>query len=739
MANEIKLSLENNPYTKLNAKSYIQKLNDNTLTEEEIQWGVNAVDSVLNELYSSDKERKGLKAAGFDPVMGVLIDGKPLDWTPGKISSLSKDEITKLKCEIVAKALQGAKIDVIKYKVGEKRYIEPAEARSVITEEKMEKKSWFRKFLEAIGLGSSTFKKIKAANNAPRNPEQYLKDTMPETAEEKADAERFKKEVEAAKQTDLSNVSIKTPEKPQMASVANRLAVTIRLRNEHTKQRDMSNQFENDFFGNVAPKKPRKKPEDGRKWPDPSPSQIIGNGLKEALTLTSISGGKEKNFLTLNAMDGDRVNSHNSLAILFAMTKGKSFEQITAPENIMLRRDMGELFIKELGSQSLDDFAASKGLDKNDPETKKQYQDYFIERKENIEMFYAKAYDALMNEDIVIPDPNNYNDFIKNSEKVTMISALATDLKQSWDNLKANQFDNTNEADNATHKRFNILTAAMQVNLTTLSSLGSTTRQYRDFLSSPEFANLGSTNMPEAKRELLLSNAAQAKATLQYMKESSEKMNTFGDLIKDTKLCATLAQDSRFLQKADADFTKSAYNHFLCTDDPKLSTVIVSPNSTSIAFLNKEQSQLIDIPNFADTHIKQIEDSRKAMEGYNKVLAHPEDWYMSFGTAVEGVIEDERKARGVVKPAPVKETTKTERTMSKREAEIMAERKAEREEAVKNIMDLGISRENAEKYIPPLNEKITFNDLLHKKVQTYDKSDNQKQSPSKEKNMGIGF
>ena len=69
----------------------------------------------------------------------------------------------------------------------------------------------------------------------------------------------------------------------------------------------------------------------------------------------------------------------------------------------------------------------------------------------------------------------------------------------------------------------------------------------------------------------------------------------------------------------------------------------------------------------------------------------------------------------------------------------MAERKAEREETVKKFMDLGLSRKQAEEYIPPINEKITFNDLIHKKAQTYDKSDKQKQSPSKEKNMGIGF
>lgn len=722
MAQEIKLNIENNSKTKLKSESFIKKLNDNTLTADEAIWGAETITSMVESLYTPE-ELKKFKDANISPEMGIMVDGKPVVWEVPGANRLSPDMRAKIKCGIVAKALQGAKIDLIKYKLDEKGNLEPENAVAVVTEEKIDKKSWFRRLLEAIGIGSSASKKIKAANKAPRNLEQYTKDSKPETDTEIADNERYKQEVKAAQKQNSAEISIKAPEKPNTLSIAKRQALTMQMTASKEAGFDRTQKFDAEFFGDIYSKNGK----------TPS-ATVIDRAISKDFRLTyTKEKHNENSALSLNTID--RQSSRSSFAILYGMTKGHSLDEMIAPENADLRRRIGREFVEDMKSQSLEDFAASKGLDKDDAEARRQYQDYFIERRENIEKFYARSYDALRYEDIVVPDPNNLSDFVKKGDRIRLLGTLATDLKQSFEHTSKGTFDKTNEADAATTKRFNLLTDNMMARLNIFSQLGGTMRKYQDFLASSDYANFGSSTLNENARTDLVNNAAQAKAAFMYMKESTQGMNTFDDLIKNTEVGARLVQYSSFQNNTSLDTAENAYNHFLCNDDPTAApTVIIPEKSDRIINLGKEESKATQVKNLAAEHISHIEKATQALEEYKPMLARPEDWDITFANAYEGVINDERKARGIEVPTRPKEPTVKP---AEKEHIIFDQKQIEHEKTVDMFMAKGLTRKQAEEIINPSKEQISFIDLLDNPDKKVTKAPPKKEAPSKQKGMGL--
>ena len=474
------LNLKDNNKANVYSDTFAQNVNNNTLSEKEIEWGAKCVDDMIKGIYT-EAELAKLKAAGIDPASGIMVDGKPVDFYPGSnshvFSELSGERSGKIKCGIIANALEGKKLDVIKYGIDENGDVKANEVVPVKTEAKLPSKSssWFRRFFEAIGLLSPKRNpKIEAANNEPRDyTEFFAKNTAPQE-----ERDRFKNEMDVAKekfeQRELDNIKVKTPETPDMLSQAERHAISMQFRAEAVKLSNFKKQMDKEFFEDFVPTELK---------PNQTLDEAIGAKVIEQFRLTSESNPK------MPALDSSirRISTRTSLAILYGMTQGHSLDEITAPENSELRKAIGKDFIKNMGTQTIEAFAQSKGLDPIEDETKLQYQDYFIGQRSKIEKFYIDSYEKLRLEPIDYPDPNNYTEFAQKFTKLSLISGMAKDIEQTPVNLGKNSFKSNTPEDIESRDRYNAVYNYVKNETGVLKTthLGN----YYSFVASPDFAN----------------------------------------------------------------------------------------------------------------------------------------------------------------------------------------------------------------------------------------------------------
>ncbi len=684
------LNLKDDIKANVYSDTFTKNVNDKTLSDKEIEWGAKCIDDMVKSIYTEEELNK-LKAAGIDPATGIMIDGKPINFYQIGIKysdvfgSLDATQSGTIKCQIVANALEGKKLDVIKYGIDENGAVTAKEAVPVNTEVKVSAKStnFFRRILEAIGLLSpKPDEKIIAANNEPRDYTEFFAESAPEREER----DRFKNEMNDAKEKfankQLDDIKVKTPQKSEMLSKAQRHAISMQCRAESVKHSDLKKKMDEEFFADLIPENRR---------PGLSLDNAIGINIQKFFNL---SNAKNDRIRSIDASISRR-NTRISVVLLYGMTQGHSLDELTAPENSELRKTIGKQFIKDMGTKTLEDFAKSNGLDKDAAETKNQYKAYFNEQRAKIEKFYIDGFEKLRLEPLDIPDPNNYTEFAQKYSRLQLLGSIVKDIEQTSSSLVRNTYDNSAE-DAALHDRYS---AFMKYIVNETGAFKTTNLDnYFGFLASPDFAE-----SRDEKNVIGINLAAQGKAAAQYLYDKTRGMDYVANFIDNEELSANNTGLCFKTNSADKSLADAAYKSFLCTNDPDMKTVLYDENSKQFLQFgtNNEKGTVFDMSDAYQERMDKGVSTRTNLNKYIPAIGYLRESGSTLSEAYQyDIIEKPMREKAQAEKAQAEKAAKaTENTNTKEMVDKPTEvdkAAREKEKFIENAMKDKISFKEAE-------------------------------------------
>lgn len=531
--NSLTLSLDKNPVVQTTAEAYVEKQKNGTLSFAEIEWGESNLDYMVEGLYTAD-ELKNLKRAGIDPAMGILVDGKSVNFnsrgTPTMLDSAKK------KCEIVSSAMQGAKIDVAKFVPDGRGGYTSGNIVPVKTDLSMntERRSIWTILKQLFGFIVTLKDKITHANKEVRD---------------------YQFDPDAA-----------------TISTAKKAANAAQLRAKLSEKSDFSTSMDLDFYGDIYPTND----------PNVDKHDAISEGILKDKTFSNSTLSKNPTGDILKTMG--RIPSRVNVAVFYGMSKGHSYEDMTAntPEGRTLRRQIGRDFVEEFKVCKLDEYAQQKNLDPTNDDTIKQYRTFVLGKMQNLETILAKGCEEFVKLPIPKLDPNDHAQFAENLTKLDSITKMAKDVSQSFENLTTN----TLAPSDPTAMRISDRTAAVftfaSSQLEPIIHLGKLNDIYLAFIKSDDYLN------PEGKDTplFIIDGAAKAKASLIYFKENSEGVNTIDDLNKNKELNLQVVTMGWVSNVPDSSITKDIaemeLKYYLSSDDPNLKPIIIDPQSKKV-------------------------------------------------------------------------------------------------------------------------------------------------------------
>lgn len=624
--NEVHLQLDKSPFADFTIDEFVQNQKNGNLSNIELAWAESNLNSMVSSLYTKD-ELRALKQAGLDPAMGILVDGKPVDWHH-RINSFDAFyratkpiDDAKNKSEIVSKALQGARIDVCKLNLNDKGGVDVDKIVPVKTDTTLKPRKWsfIRWLKEFLGIVPKIMDLIKSANESERNYTQ--------------------EEVVAAK----------------------RNAVKQRARAESALQNDNYDQYSKDFFGEVF--------FDGKVFNEKK--------LGEAFKYTNAKGDNNSAINTIGRKDTD-VN----LAFLFGLSKGHSLNELLAPENSELRKNVGQQFVEELSVITYGRFlektdaglynqylelkeiwnaekaeaakkakAAEKAkkagqkfeeveeteeakaeklqrdrrkaeINENLKASQKLYGQYLMERKDNIERFCLESSEAFRKQPLTVTSPFDTDAFIENYQMISLVGSMAKDWSQSLVTIEKNWFESQENPkidfgfDNA-NKEFikqaneRAETVFKYGDLNNITSLWMNAKNYFGFLTHNGYST---NNFDNDNFNILL--AARGKAAVQYASERINEGSTIGDIIDNTELCSKLGGIYNIisLSEEDESIAKAHLEHHLYNDNPETSNIrLIETDRANIENADGGNSVYVGL-NLVEQYTVNGEEKEAAME-----------------------------------------------------------------------------------------------------------------------------
>lgn len=547
------LTLENNPIIDISVEQFIEKESKKDkknqqgelvgLSYAEIEWGEANIDSMLRGLYTDDEYKK-LRRAGIDPAMGLMVDGKPLDWfkvTEYGASYDKQDTLTRArqKCNVLAKALNGSKIDAFKFVPDGKGGLKKGKLYPVKTNLEMKtdqppKRSiweWIKKFF-GFSVKPTIKEKIQKANEETRDYLSYF-------------------------DPDKKSRGLPPEEVINLLSEAKRDELSTKLKVNIDRDARNLNVFEKEFFGDVFDKYPNDDMNDEFNFSfdnindnEMSKEQRLQKKVKSAFSFIDYNEYDKKNeagraeakkyvpdstdIISTMGRQGSRVN----MAILYGMTMGYTYDEMTdtSLNGKERRKEVGEYFIKEFATMDYDKFMQSKNLQDND-KTREAYLNYTLGKKEKLELFSLRALEAIEREPIIRPNPQDYNEVVGQITKMNGFFNMAHDFIQSIQPLTANKIAPTNTKANILTDRSSTIHDYINSKLYPVSSMAFCTKRLSNALASDTFVRTSDT----VDDPYTVTWAAQSKAALIYYYDQTIDLKNYGDIMNDAKLNSYLS------------------------------------------------------------------------------------------------------------------------------------------------------------------------------------------------------
>lgn len=625
------LVLEKNPIVDITAEKFVEKQSKGELSPAETEWGESNIDYMLRRLYTDD-ELKTLRRAGIDPAAGIYVDGKPFDWYKS-VSSAAKENPSELhqdalkKCEIVAKAISGAKIDISKIVPDGNGSFKSEAPIPVKTDFSMktEKRSFFKWLKNFVGIEPTISKKIRTANNETRNYQDYIAPT-------------------------------------DIVSPMEKTEVFAQARERATEEAALTSRLDAEFFGKAFPEI------------EEYDQVKIDTAVFKALNYNNFKFSESANLGTCV-----RVGSRVNLAVLYGMTKGYSLEEMLHGENVD-REAIGKEFLEEFRVMKYDEFAKANNLRIND-ETKDKYKTYLCRRRENVEMFCAKGMEKLRELEIPRLDPNNHLEFAKNYNKFSRISSIACDFSQSVGVLRVDNIAPFERDRNHLYRRAASLGKLVHDQTQAIQLIGGAASIYADYLKSDYYIKLPD-NLK--KMNVDIGSAAKSKVCLNLFNEITKDKRTLGDIIDDSEISAEIAAASFIAESpTNGEFTdndiRGKINSYL-----QLKKGDPSPISINRA----EKSFVYDgISNhFGEIYENALNDIMESQKAYDKKISVEGKETMSMSEALLKQIEEDRTMENRKRNAHISEEISFDELLDLKETEVT---KPPHENAVEKTMDMG--------------------------------------------------
>lgn len=561
--NNVTLTLDKNPIVTTTAEAFTEKQKNGSLSFAEIEWGESNIDNMVESIYTTD-ELKQLKSAGIDPAMGILVDGKPLDWKPGKPTTTL--ETAKTKCEIVSKAMQGSNLSVTKIVPDGMGGFKAGYSAAAKTDLSMntEKRSIWTILKQLFGFIFSLKDKVAQAN---KEAETYFVDNS------------------------------------QVTTTARKSIESAQLKELKTEREKENRSLDEDFYSCIYPPT--------EKYPDTR--DAIEAGLRKDATFSSgIRPNSTSEILRTLGRSSSRVN----LAIVYGLSKGHSYEDLTAntDEAKALRQDVGRDFVEEFKVCSIDEYAKTNGLEADSADTRKQYNNFILGKFENVERILAKGCEEYVKLPITKLEPSNRADYIHNVNQFDKVAKMAKDISQSFDSLTRNTLAPTDPDISKKFERMSAVFNYTASQLEPITKLGMINDNYFDFIQSDQFIDAGKDpNVP------IVDAASMGRAFMTFFNANSENIRTIDDLNKDKALSenvlalAFTCHDR--LPNSSTYLTEHKLDKFIpCEVDYK--PILVDPQTKRISAFGA-------IMSYKDTYnlIKADSDNfTRAFDEYSKIL-----------------------------------------------------------------------------------------------------------------------
>ena len=625
------LSLENNPIVNLSADEFIKKQKNDSLDNTETEWGEANIDMMLRSFYTDD-EYKALKRAGIDPAMGILVNGKPLNWfgmgdSTFKAEAAKSDTLNraKQKCNVVAQALDGAKIDVFKFVPDDKGGFKRGPLVPIKTDLSMksEKRSIWQWILQFLGFSpkvKTVSEKVKEANEDKRD---YLKYFDTETGEERV-----------------------------LPTVAD----------------DMRAQMKRDDVARRA----SMVGERDRKELDDLYKDYAGGLRGPGLSYTDFNGNSGSIFNTLG-----RNGSLCSIITLYGMVQGHTYDEMTkiSSEGSNLRKQVVEDFKNEFSVVDYEDYLKAKGIEDGDG-AKKSYTDYIMDKKERVEIFALKGMEALGKERFELPDPYDQMGFAENYSKTARLGEIAQDLAQSISPLANNKLIPTDPGVKKRAERSEAVFNYVNTRVAPITDITWCMQKYGGFLASNAFVGINE-EVPDSAHIML---SAQSKNSLKKIYDMTRNVNTISDIIDNSNLSndvgavALFGRDISFF-----DNHKKAKAHLECFLRPEnpVSTIAISDDFNKVI----NMGTCLDL---SQDRFNIVNDFNKATNAMNAYV-NTKDVIEKGGMVSEAFIKNVEKEKNTQRnPIPFNEligatnekTTKSTAKAPVKSTELKAEKKA---------------------------------------------------------------
>lgn len=729
--NEVHLQLDQSPFADFTIDEFVQNQKNGNLSNIELAWAESNLNSMVSSLYTKD-ELRALKQAGLDPAMGILVDGKPVDWHHRMNSfdafyrATKPIDDAKNKSEIVSKALQGARIDVCKLNLNDKGGVDVDKIVPVKTDTTLKPRKWsfIRWLKEFLGIVPKIMDLIKATNESERNYTQ--------------------EEVVAAK----------------------RNAVKQRARAESALEIDNHDKYSKDFFGEVF--------FDGKVFNE--------KNLGEAFKYTNAKGDDNSAINTIGRKDTD-VN----LAFLFGLSKGHSLNELLAPENTELRKNVGQQFVEELSVMTYGRFlektdeglynqyleikeiwkaeaakkakAAEKAgqteeveeteeakaeklqrdrrkaeINENLKASQKLYGQYLIERRDNIERFCLESSEAFRKQPLTVTSPFDTDAFIENYQMISLVGSMAKDWSQSLVTIEKNWFESPenpkidfgfDNADKEFIKQANerAETVFKYGDLNNITSLFANAKNYFGFLTHNGYST---NNFDNDNFNILW--AARGKAAVQYASERINEGSTIGDIIDNTELCSKLGgiYNITSFSEEDESIAKAHLEHHLYNDNPETSNIrLIETDNGNIE--NADDGNMVDKnPNSVDVGLRLVE--QYTVNGEEKEATME----LAFNPLEQNKIEANEKMAELLAPFKADEDTSVVDAYSR----LMEHLNGTENDIENNVKIAEIGEDNEikdDEKAAPDKQMMTFAEITQteKPKQTAKQTTSQKQTPEK--------
>lgn len=400
------------------------------------------------------------------------------------------------------------------------------------------------------------------------------------------------------------------PANAKTVSAARRSAEVAQIRNALARHSDNMSKLDLDFFSGAY------------NAYDKNRLEKINEGILSDLTYTDYNGVERQALMTM-----ERNSSRTNLAIMYGMSKGYTYEELTdkSTDGANLRNRIGKEFVSEIKVMTYDEFAKSSNVEKNDV-TRDAYNRYLLDRVQNIEKVCANSYDTLIKQPITRLEPSNHREFTDNFIKQYALGKMAMDFSQSYATLKENKIAPTNGEAQKVTDRAGAVFGFTSGRIQPFIKLQGCLEAYLEYMSSDMYLSEKTDALTADKPEGQFAYCSgKAKGILSYFYNNSDDMRTVADYLDNKKVGYEVSALSSMVNDTPKNLGDNACEAFakfyLPSENPDFSLVMI--NDDTHVMLNQGIAE-----RYGTTVYNPIKETmhefETAMDKYDEVLTDKE-------------------------------------------------------------------------------------------------------------------